>query len=240
MKPILFNTEMVRAILDGRKTVTRRVVKPQPLFKTTRKFVFADEVCPKKWEDCDNIIATYQYQPGDVLYVRETWARTSDAEVQAGVDPDIYFYKADVQHLLVAPRKWRPSIHMPKEAARIFLRVTSVRVERLQKPFFEHGSCIFALRNEGVEISEHCQQCIENYGSPCCNDLDPDLELNEETGEDESGGSECGILDDVRYDFSRLWDSTIKPADCDRYGWGANPFVWVIEFERISREKAEK
>lgn len=66
-RPILFNTDMVRAIIDGRKTVTRRLMKPQPMFYNGRKYIFADDVCPKQWQCCSNIIETYKYQPGDIL-----------------------------------------------------------------------------------------------------------------------------------------------------------------------------
>lgn len=117
---------------------------------------------------------------------------------------------------------WRPSIHMPREAARIFLWVADVRVERLQDSFCRHGSAILLLQREGIDIGEQCRDCIKAYGSPCCSDDD----------------SECGVLDEVRGEFSDLWDSTIKPADRDLYGWAANPWVWVITFERISREEA--
>lgn len=145
--PILFNTDMVQAILDGRKTVTRRVMKPQPLYYTGRRYIFADECCPKKWEDCDNIIETYQYQPGDILYVRETWAFLPCVEcMREGEEcgrakttyedstceaEGCFVYRAGHPH----PDRvsWSPSIHMPKEAARIWLRVTDVRVERLQE-----------------------------------------------------------------------------------------------------------
>lgn len=130
MKPILFNTEMVRAILDGKKTQTRRPMKPQPILKTTTKFIFEDATCPKKWEDCDNFEATYMYQPGDILYVRETW--TTDLCPSIGQT----WYKTDFDQGELAEFKrdgikWSPSIHMPKEAARLFLKVTDVRVERL-------------------------------------------------------------------------------------------------------------
>lgn len=148
-KPIIFNTEMVRAILDGRKTETRRPMKPQPLFHTGRRYIFADETCPKKWEDCDDIIATYQYQPGDILYVRETWQQLMEYEILAGrprgpqgtlgipATPDqksYYCYRADgeIEHIEYGKLNWLPSIHMPKEAARIFLKVTEVKVERVQ------------------------------------------------------------------------------------------------------------
>lgn len=198
MKPILFNTDMVRAIRAGHKTVTRRVVTPR---------------------HCDsafNVPCKPPYRPSDTLYVRETWAAWSRTY---GAVPVLY-YKADGD----APDgiKWRPSIHMPREAARIFLWVADVRVERLQDSFCRHGSAILLLQREGIDIGEQCRDCIKAYGSPCCSDDD----------------SECGVLDEVRGEFSDLWDSTIKPADRDLYGWTANPYVWVITFERISREEA--
>lgn len=130
-KSMLFNGDMVRAILDGRKTQTRRLVKPQPFFATlpyckidrnedgTFAFVAAAEngsVYKRKFKQ--------PYNPGDILWVRETWGHDSDGE---------YLYKADDEmpdglHATA----WHPSIHMPKTAARIFLRVKSVHLERLQ------------------------------------------------------------------------------------------------------------
>ena len=114
MKPILFNTQMVRAVLDGRKTVTRRAVKPQPP---------ATSVIRKRgsawnwsfWADCDmGHLMQPPYQPGDILWVRETWN---------GDWCDHYIYKADGGSAkaagYAAEPKWRPSIHMPKEAARL-------------------------------------------------------------------------------------------------------------------------
>lgn len=122
IKPILFSTEMVRAILEGQKTVTRRVLKPQPLAEVTTLY---------RKEDT-NIWRThgadwwYEFRapsiPGDTLWVRETWSRVETGE---------YLYKADSEKPL-SYLGWRPSIHMPKEAARLFMRVTGVRVERLQ------------------------------------------------------------------------------------------------------------
>lgn len=134
MKPILFNTDMVRAILDGRKTETRRPMKPQPLFYTGRKYIMPDDA-PKKWHDSDDIFADCApCQPGDILYVRETWS----------AEPEYYYlHKADCPiiwddeeggekaRIEASEIKWRPSIHMPKEAARLFLRVVEVRVERV-------------------------------------------------------------------------------------------------------------
>lgn len=80
MKPILFNTEMVQAILNGEKTQTRRIMKPQPIYYVRGKYIFEDGQCPKKWEQCDNIIDTYRYQKGDILYVRETWGKVGKKE----------------------------------------------------------------------------------------------------------------------------------------------------------------
>lgn len=143
MKPILFNTAMVRAILDGRKTVTRRVVKARNT-EIIGKSKWAKEPCwfdvikiinGKKVATADKILPPYN--PGDILYVRETWCDPTGVPPLMGFlykadfpligdieDPDSVMYENDFS--------WRPSIHMPKEAARIFLRVTNVRVERLQ------------------------------------------------------------------------------------------------------------
>lgn len=201
MKPILFNTDMVRAILDGRKTVTRRVMKPQPMFYTGRKFIFADDICPKKWESCDNIIETYQYQPDDILYVRETFAKIGeDVDIDWFENSEqlyngMYIYKADGIDLSDIGR-WHPSIHMPKNATRIFLRVTDVRVERLQDIDDESAKAEGA--NYGIGVSEKMK----------------------ETAIDR---------------FAKIWNHTVKKNDLSKYGWGANPFVWVIEFERYAK-----
>lgn len=221
MKPILFNTDMVRAILDGRKTVTRRVVKPryrdgehgfQILTHKDGRFAGVEVIDENEFST--RWLAP-PYQPGDILYVRETWARSI-----AGT----YLYKATDTSIILD--RWRPSIHMPKEAARLFLRVTDVRVERLLTPFFSDGAAVLALKKEGLVLPQECVECIGNYGKPACIDAGDD--------------SECGILDEIRGDFSDLWNSTIKPADLPLYGWDANPWVWVIEFERVSKEAALK
>jgi hypothetical protein len=112
-KPILFSTPMVKAILDGKKTMTRRVIKPQPL---------------ERIDDSEIILIGNEFSPykiGDILWVRETWNCIS----YDGKTIEKYWYKADTDN---ASEKWRPSIFMPREAARIFLKVTGVMVERLQ------------------------------------------------------------------------------------------------------------
>lgn len=209
MKPILFNTEMVRATLDNRKTVTRRVLKPQEKILKTPSFGYT-LFTPKghisvrgEWTDRDgnkrygeNFIKL-PYCPDDILYVRETFFEYRGH----------FYYKADGKHEGLARLgvyfKWQPSIHMPREAARIFLRVTDVHVERLQR------------------ICERGRRSAHNEG------FINDISLTEGTGKS------------ATKHFSEFWDSTIKPKDRALYGWDANPWVWVIEFERISREEAE-
>ena len=137
VKPILFNTEMVQAILDGRKTQTRRVIKPQPV----KEGVFW-RLGHAGWSMDDRVTPVYghslynrmPYKPDDVLWVRETWSEVSHSfvdEILLVQTAVFHKYKTDFYDEMV-PWKWKPSIHMPKEVARIFLKVTGVRLERLQ------------------------------------------------------------------------------------------------------------
>ncbi|MBN4061637.1 hypothetical protein JYU20_00385 [Bacteroidales bacterium AH-315-I05] len=109
-RPILFSTEMVKAILEGRKIQTRRIVKNQSINDKDGFDVLLSNKCPYG-------------QPGDILWVRETFSKN-----QTGKH---FMYKADIP-LLANGIKWRPSIFMPKTAARLWLRITNIRVERLQ------------------------------------------------------------------------------------------------------------
>ena len=173
-------------------------------------------------------------QPGDILWVREKWQHVYNFDdgdqliegtgryVYYADNPMPFDYWVDPdtgEHKEQMP--WKPSIHMPKEAARLFLRVKDVRVELLRNVFFTDGAAILEVQKEGVDIGETCRACIEHYGCPCCIDADDD--------------TECVELDNPRYVFSKLWDSTIKPADLPRHGWIANPWVWVITFERCPK-----
>lgn len=231
-KPILFNTEMVRAIQDGRKTVTRRVIKPR--FRENECGFFTATIagqlflCYSDEDDNETRRIKALYQIGDILYMRETWCRFNcnlcDGDTLTGepLEDDCpnengYCYRYRASHIICGDVTWKPSIHMPKEAARIFLRVKKISVERLQNSFFKSGSTIFTLLGEGVDIGEQCGECIDTYGSACCID-------------DES---ECGTLDEVRSDYSDLWNRTVKKSDLEKYGWAANPWVFVIEFERV-------
>lgn len=198
--PILFNTGMVQAILDGRKTETRRVMKPQPLFYTGRKYIFDDKEVPKQWEDCSDIIGTYQYQPGDILYVRETWCRGS-----LDYQEEKYYYRADGNNFHC---HWHPSIHMPRAAARIWLKVGDVRIERLQ------------------DITE--KQAQMEGAVRCYEEKRPD-EDGPVIYQSEDGGGYHTL------GFKAVWDSTIKKPDRSKFGWDANPWVWVIEFRRCGK-----
>lgn len=235
-KPILFNTEMVRAILDARKTVTRRVVKgiiPEDAqfgytFFTPEAHISCRGIIEidKTEKSCEKFFK-FPYQKGDILYVRETFRQYEKAvgEAETWHVEKFWAYKADEKNNNIQKScewydgPWRPSIHMPKEAARIFLRVTDVRVERLQD--ITEDDCV----DEGVEdvgcpychtvwMGDHVSECwVENQ---CSN----------------PNGCECDDVILIK-NFSKTWDSTIKKIDMDRYGWAANPCVWVVEFERV-------
>lgn len=209
MKPILFNTDMVRAILEGRKTVTRRVVKFKPGQNPQWNGYIPDG---QVLYGSNNIPASKSpYQPGDILYVRETWTRS-----MAGT----YLYKATDTPIILD--RWRPSIHMPKEAARLFLRVTDVRAERLQ-----------AITIEDIQKEGLMRENVRSSGCTCAWATDGCMD------------EPCSNRDSYEWlcwatPFQRLWDSTVKATDRDQYGWSANPWVWVIEFERVSKEAALK
>lgn len=207
MKPILFNTIMVRAILDGEKTCTRRIIKKEiPEGYEPLGFV----LYPTNDKELGNLVfggkganvyyAKPPYKVGDVLYVRETWNINPSWEfdknyINLPSKESKYIYKATNDF----NGGWKPSIHMPKEAARIFLKVTSVRAERL-KDITDEGCYQEGISGTSFyDEAEHIQ--IAGIG------LNDSLE---------------------RAAFSLLWNSTVKE---DKYSWEANPWVWVIEFE---------
>lgn len=200
IKPILFNTEMVQAIMDGRKSCTRRVVKPQweecPHCKYVHNEYIYDEMAENVYcARCGYPLEPERrspYQPEDILYVRETWHRYTK-RVGKGEGCHLeehYGYKASIVNSEDAEEPWKPSIHMPKKAARIWLNVTNVRVERLQ-----------------------------------------------DMTDDDAEAEGCFDYTSTALGFPDVWDSTIKKSNLDSYGWDANPWVWVIEFERCEKPK---
>ena len=202
IKPILFNSEMVRAILDGRKDATRKIVKG---------FIPDDAVwgytafTPKGYISCRGTFADgygekffkLPCEPGDILYVRETWKKALNG---------YYYYEAWQRNDIADVTKWKPSIRMPKEAARIWLKVTNVRVERLQEITDEQA------KREGIQYDE----CPTGFT------------WKQETDMHNCYTTPIGAM-------QALWNSTIKKSDLDGYGWDANPWVWTIEFERCEK-----
>ena len=228
IKPILFNTDMVRAIMDGRKNMTRRVVRPKP---ENDAELLTDNLLPETEEQgsgkvycfSDATVTSPPYQPGDILYVRETYVTW-----HLPLGDILYCYKATDPNGNKRPtspefdcdldvRHWKPSIHMPKEAARIFLKVKDVRVERLQEITEEQ------VYEEGFQFKPPCLSMVSADGHYC--DLD---------GPCTSSIKYCDMSMGELFG-KELWDSTIKKSDIRRYGWDANPWVWVIEFERCDK-----
>ncbi len=239
IKPILFNTEMVRAILDGRKTCTRRLIKCHysnthlEIFKNkygTRLIEIQNDVEGETfgtredgthWRKIRGARETeYEHKPyhkGDILYVRETWAKHPQLNV--------YYYRADsicdghstkwgcpkaydktnnciLCEWLNGYIKWRPSIHMPKAAARIWLKVTDVRVERLQDITEEQAKAEGAVDNRSL--------------------IHPPE-------------NEYSNIHSAKEHFANIWDSTVNKKQLEIYGWQANPWVLVIEFEQCEK-----
>lgn len=179
-KPILFNTEMVQAILEGRKTVTRRKID-----RDITNFCDVEvDGTLLDYQNCHgdfiNPIDLCRYKVGDILYVRETWSKLTDAKGSARI-----VYKATDEYPFctkyICKFRWKPSIHMPKEAARIFLKVNNVKVEKLQ------------------DMTQ--EDCIKEG---------------------------CGELSEEQ--FAEFWNSLNAKRG---YGWKVNPWVWVVEFERV-------
>lgn len=221
MKPILFNTAMVKAILDGKKTCTRRLIKLPKHIEKQRNGLYTLSTEGSVYTDQDfKEVVDYiepPYKIGDILYVRETWTNilTPDGNVR-------FAYKADGEpenFLWWGNAKkgkwevWMPSIHMPKEAARIFLKVTSVRVERL-KDITDEG-CL----NEGIrEFTK--DGIVKKY------DTEPNMYSWE------------NMPRTPREAFEKLWNSTLQLKG-KWNGWTNlfeyNPWVWVIEFEGVEK-----
>jgi len=234
-KPILFSASMVRAILDGRKTVTRRPVKG---LKTDNPVVDAFDDSPligACWDIGGPVIRSPYGLPGDRLYARETFMDLQGTGVEHRPDPNgplqRYAYRADCptgSHSDEARKdfglKWKPSIHMPRAACRILLEITAVRVERLQDI------------TEAQAMAEGC--FFTDYGRKC--------------GHGGNGWQEVGDCPAPKeYHPQRdgwMWDSTTSHEQClgsarNAFGnlwnstggdWDANPWVWVVEFKRVT------
>lgn len=226
-KPIIFSGEMVRAILDGRKTQTRRVVKPPPgdgfewkgwLADTSGNRANIGKACWDNIESLETLMIRCPYgKPGDLLWVRETWGaivyqdgqylQWKEADRSKPFNTEIVFFRAEEEGNEDLNGCWRPSIFMPRGLSRITLRVTDVRVERVQD--IDKKSAIA----EGVQWREAFPE-----------------------------GYTVGHDYDIRaYDavlsFKKLWDRINGKRG---YGWDVNPWVWVVEFELASPHPAPR
>ena len=231
IKPILFNTEMVRANLDGRKTCTRRLVKPQPDEKHTYPLGFVTDSTEKKEVGCFGFgIDEYggsikyvkpPYQPEDILYVRETWNKGLERYMyRADYSDTEKFYQGGKE----IEMKWHPSIHMPKEAARIWLKCTDVRVERLQE-ITESGAKAEGVRGYTKDGNLYKYAVTDDWW----------IDYHNKHKEIVTGTWWQDMPRTAKDAFSYLWNSTIKKSDLDLYGWNANPWVWTIEYERCEK-----
>lgn len=204
-RPILFSGPMVRAILEGRKTMTRRAVK---LRHGADVVVVNGQVWKPARVDYAGYVDCPYGQPGDRLWVRETWTCVHGVPEAGGVPhtDDFVRYRADAgaaEKLIDEIKCWHPSIHMPRVYSRILLEVTAVRVERLQDI------------TEADAQAEGVERVV--VGSGWRRYCDPDSE--------EVGVPPCG---DARRSFRSLW-KYINGAE----SWNANPWVWVVEFKRV-------
>ena len=208
-RPILFSAPMVRAILDGRKTQTRRIIKPQPYIDEMGNFCWNGENFGQDFNGpCIQAIASpipssktkrvrCPYgKPGDRLWVRETFNH----------DGEKYIYAADLNELGVQKwaAQWKPSIHMPRIASRILLEITGVRVERLQ------------------DISEEdaiAEGCIK---FPFEDDHAYTFYDDDKTGHATHTGA-----------YRKLWESINGSGS-----WDLNPWVWVVEFRTLEIARA--
>ena len=227
MKPMLFNTKMVRATLDGNKTATRRIIRNQP---TIGAELICENLLPETVEAgagavfawSDGTVSGAPWAEGDILWVREAWGDYRE-NYEDGEGPYV-LYRADYPdgaRSVLFPEdektdyadswdlpKWHPSNHMPREYARIFLRIKMVRPELLNDITIEQ------VLKEGIT-----REAIEARISP---------------------GSSCPrwvYHEAAKGCFAKLWNSTIKADKMDLLGWAANPWVWVIEYERCEKPK---
>jgi hypothetical protein len=211
-RPILFNAEMVRAVFDGRKSQTRRVIKPQPPKPIADAFVdddgyivwapFPESNYRRGGKPCP------YGAPGDRLWVRETWALGGDyanakaCQVPTSERSPEYIRYSAHQEKGPYTGRWRPSIHMPRWASRITLEVTGVRVERVQDITEVDAYA------EGVDAG--CNNCGNPQGTKGCG---------------------CNNRQPMPVDaFVYLWNSINEKRG---FGWWENPWVWVVEFKPI-------
>lgn len=238
IKPILFNTEMVRAILSDQKTTTRRIVKYRSeegivAVPPTAQYI-GIKVGRHTWEDGNNMYSVKApYNIGDVLWVREAFMRMPNyaqgkyAPNTRPIDDWTYYYRAD-EKTLNPDDKWRPSIHMPFEAARLFLQVTDVWGERLLDITDTEA------RKEGLcdTGKNDCSGTLKGEFADLWNSIYAEPQAVYKKGPD----GKPYIAYYVSYPFSDTQEiCTYKGKPLHVCG---NPHLWVIEYKHISKEAA--
>jgi hypothetical protein len=224
MKPILFSTPMVRAILNAKpgawpaepadpekpfKWQTRRVVKPQPEYENDSQIIIECGKLKRIWRGAGMLwqsktLGKVPYKPGDILWVRETFAKTSEGEYLYRADPVFdHCGKGDFGW------KWSPSRHMPREAARMFLEVKGVRVERLQDISEADAKAEGVGKFELMELEK----------------IPSSLILLKRNSAIPQASYKAG--------FYKVWEELNAKRG---YGWTANPYVYVYEFMRLDPE----
>lgn len=233
-RPILFSGPMVKAILEGRKTQTRRIVK----FKDRINHGETD-ICdnwPLWWDDYGDCHRQEcpQGSVGDRLWVREThfltyrnhWPdlnpKIHNSNIMGGesVCNKYCFHKVGFDRSTSGIR-WRPSIYMPRWASRITLEVTGVRVERLQDITDEDAQA------EGIFFKDYGKVCFHPKPCPLPNNHEYHLQKNGWSHKKSTSDAEC--IGSPRFAFARLWNS----INSKRAPWDSNPWLWVIEFKKI-------
>lgn len=218
IKPEFFNYDMTRALLEGRKTVTRRLIRapghkvedllsPDP----DRGSFYAFSALNCMLEQKTGLWIAPRHLSGDIIYVRESFALASTLPGISDVTGPVYmadFSPKELEELKDKHFRWKPSIHMPKEFARIFLRVTKVWPEHL-RDITEQQAILEGISKYDIGPGE------SGYASSPYSEVFHETAINS---------------------FAELWNSTVNGPDYPRYGWLANPMVWAYEFQVISRE----
>ena len=224
MKPILFNTEMVKSTLADIKTQTRRIIKDVAglnyigTSSTDGKIFDYVSFGHGNIDDVANIRIEKRikipYFVGDILYVRETWQNFEEDSDDGLEVYNNFVYYADHNDVTLDYIKWRPSIHMPKKAARIFLEVTNVRIERIQDITEEDAKA------EGALVRKWYQP----YGT------------KKESSRTLVSSSMFSIKN-FKTGFAHIWEQTLRKPYGWKYKFSNNPWVWVIEFKRIEKPR---
>lgn len=220
---LLFKGEMVRAILEGRKTVTRRLQGLEEINESANDWTLKSlESWPwfhfqRTMQHPFIISLRPKFSPGSIIYVKETFSN-----VALSGYPPVYFFRADGNELPDGC-KWTPSIFMPKALSRIWLRVADVRCERLQEITEEDALAEGVKRNEDYPCDDNPEVCPRCFGQGTHQALAHNLGVME---------VDCTQCDTAIKRYKHLWDSiNTNPAT----SWDANPFVWRIQFYRVEK-----